>query len=105
MGVGHYCGFDNELFVSAHSEVEEVKAVLGGTSYSITEKGFALTRDGENLSTVLNEFIAQFGALCDELSKVVVSMGVTPNVPAITQIKQEATQAIKQRLNTILIED
>jgi hypothetical protein len=93
---------ENELFVTAFSEVEEIEGKIGTTEYIINADGFKIDRDGENLKEVHNDLIAEIGKLCDELAKVVVSIGVTPNVPAIKKIKEEVTGTIKNRLNTIL---
>ena len=91
-----------QLYVSKYSEVESINGLIENTSFLIDKDGFNIARDGENLQTVLNDWQAEFGKLCDELNKVVVSIGVTPNVPVITQIKNKVTVDIKDRLNTIL---
>lgn len=93
---------ENILFVSAFSEVEEIEGKIGKTEYTINGSGYKINRDGENLKEVLNDYIAEFGKLCDELAKVVVSIGVSPNVPVIQEIKTKATVEIKQRFNKIL---
>lgn len=93
---------DNTLFVSAISEVESIEGVIENTNFHIDQDGYDISRDGENLKTVLNDWQAQFGKLCDEVNKIMVSIGVTPNVAAITQIKTEVLNSIQQRLNTIL---
>ena len=65
-----------------------IKSISGmKTEFTFDASGFQFNRDGENLKEVLNTFQEGFGRLCDELSKVVVSIGVSPDVPAITQIK------------------
>ncbi|MDB0601070.1 hypothetical protein PL373_07910 [Tenacibaculum maritimum] len=93
---------DNTLFVSAVSEVESIEGVIESTEFHIDKNGYAIAREGENLKEVLNDWQEQFGKLCDEINKVVVSVGITPNVAAITQIKNSVTTELKQRLNTIL---
>lgn len=81
-------GQEDILLVMAASKVEEVKGIIGDLEFHITKKGYQITRSGENLGEVISDFI-------DEVSQVVVSIGVTPNVGALTKIKQ--------RLKTILI--
>ncbi|CAA0253611.1 hypothetical protein [Tenacibaculum maritimum] len=93
---------DNTLFVSAISEVESIEGVIENTEFHIDKNGYTIARDSENLKEVLNDWQAQFGKLCDEVNKIVVSVGVTPNVAAITQIKNTVTTELQQRLNTIL---
>lgn len=93
---------DNTLFVSAISEVESIEGVIENTNFHIDQDGYDLSRNGENLKEVLNDWQEQFGKLCDEVNKIVVSIGVTPNVAAIAQIKTQVLSDIQQRLNTIL---
>jgi len=96
-------GKDNHaLFVSAVSEVESIEGVLNDTKFCINENGYAIYRENENLKEVLNDFIEDVEKLCDELVKVVVSIGVSPDVPAIIKIKTDLETKIKKRLNTIL---
>ena len=67
----------------------------------IDKLGYRIDRADENLKQVLTEFQDEVGKICDELNRVVVSVGVTPNVPAITTIKTNIN-ALKTRLQTIL---
>jgi len=92
----------DNLSVIKVDEVERIELIIGDTNFKIDGSGYEINQGSENLKTVFNDYITQFGKLCDELNKVVVSIGVTPNVAMITQIKMETTQNIKQRLNTIL---
>lgn len=93
---------DNTLFVSAMSEVDSIAGTIATTEFNIDKEGFELKRNEENLKTVLNDQITEFGKLCDEVSKIVVMQGTSPNVAAITAIRLQVTTEIKQRLNTIL---
>lgn len=92
----------HRLYVEVVSEVESISGTIGTSEFVIDKNGYNINREGENLQTVLDDFIAEFGKLCDELSKVVVSIGVTPNVPVINEIKNTTTTTIKERLNKIL---
>lgn len=85
------------------SAFEEAVWYSGGSELTIKEEGFIIKQGDESLKEVLNDWQAQFGKLCDELNKVVVSIGVSPNVTSITQIKQEVLSKINGRLNNILI--
>ncbi len=93
----------HHLYVEVVSEVESITGTIGETEFTINEKGYNISREGENLQKVLSDFMTEFGKLCDELNNVVVSIGVTPNVPVITVIKKTVETTIKKRLNTILI--
>lgn len=95
---------DNTLYVIGLSEVESISGKIGWSEFDIDSSGFKISRQGENLKEVLNDQIAELGKLCDELSKVVVlpGFGTTVNIPAVTLVKTNITQAIKKRLNGIL---
>ncbi len=95
---------DNTLFVVGFSEVESIKGAIGTSEFEIDKEGYQLTSKGENLKTVLNDHISEIGKLCDEINKIIVlpGFGTTPNIPAITVIKTNITQTIKQRLNVVL---
>lgn len=93
---------DNKAVILAVSEVEKIYFKNNEADFTFDSTGFQFNRDGENLKEVLNSFQESFGKLCDELSKVVVSIGVTPDVPAIQQIKNEVINTNKNALNKIL---
>lgn len=93
---------DETATILAVSEVEKIYFKNNEADFTFDSTGFQFNRDGENLKKVLNDFQDGFGKLCDELAKVVVSIGVTPDVPAIQQIKNEIINTNKQALNKIL---
>jgi hypothetical protein len=93
---------DEGATILAVSEVEKIYFKNEKSDFTFDSSGFQFNRDGENLKEVLNQFQEGFGKLCDELAKVVVSIGVTPDVPAIQQIKNEIINTNKQALNKIL---
>lgn len=93
---------ENELFVLQTHELLKIKGVIGTTVFEIDKDGYQVNREGENLLNVMENFLGEFGKLCDELNKVQVSVGVTPNVVAITAIKQKVTNDIKELFKTIL---
>lgn len=84
------------------SEVDKIYFKKEKAEMTFDKDGFVFNRDGENLKEVLNDFQTAFGKLCDELSKVVVSIGVSPNVPVINEIKQSVINTNKNALNKIL---
>ncbi|MDN4028642.1 hypothetical protein [Chryseobacterium gambrini] len=93
---------NNKAVILSVSEVEKIYFRNDKSEFTFDGSGFQFNRDGENLKEVLNGFQDGFGKLCDELAKVVVSIGVTPDVPAIMQIKNDIVNANKQALNKIL---
>lgn len=90
-----------EGFMIDCEEFEEVLIVSGQSEFTINTEGFIVKKGDESLKEVMNDLIAQINALNLQLQKVVVSAGVTPDVPALQEIVQE-TNTIKQRLNTII---
>ncbi|GEN71575.1 hypothetical protein [Chryseobacterium lathyri] len=93
---------DGSATILAVSEVEKIYFRNEKSEFTFDSSGFQFNRDGENLKEVLNNFQEGFGKLCDELAKVVVSIGVSPDVLAIMQIKNDIVNANKQALNKIL---
>lgn len=93
---------NNKAVVLSVSEVEKIYFRNEKSEFTFGSSGFQFNRDGENLKEVLNGFQDGFGKLCDELAKVVVSIGITPDVPAIMQIKNDIVNTNKQALNKIL---
>ncbi|MDY3352297.1 hypothetical protein PG357_09930 [Riemerella anatipestifer] len=93
---------DNTAVVLAVNEVERLYYKQETTELEVDAEGFRINREGKNLKEVLNTYQDEFGKLCDEVSKIVVSIGVTPNVPAIQQIKQAVVNQNKNDLNKIL---
>jgi hypothetical protein len=96
---------------------EEMTIVSEKSLFTIKEEGFIVKQKDESLRVVLNDLIEKINdqnkemqKLNQELQKVVVSIGVTPNVPALQLIVQNLIQIvqengnIKQRLNSIIIE-
>jgi len=85
------------------TELDEFYIKTGSSELKIYSDGFIVKFGNENLRTVLNDFMGETVKLNKELQKVIVSAGVSPNVPILQAIEQ-ATEQIKQRLNTILKE-
>lgn len=93
---------DETAVIISVSEVDKIYFKKEKAEMTFDKDGFAFNRDGENLKEVLNDFQTAFGKLCDELAKVVVSIGVSPNVPVINEIKQSVINTNKNALNKIL---
>lgn len=69
-------------------ELEEYKLKFGTSEMSITPDGFTIERQGENLFKATSDLI-------DEICKIIVLYGTSPDVGALN--------AIKTRFNKILI--
>lgn len=94
---------DATILIDAE-EFEEGIFTSGDSQFTIKEDGFIIKQGNDSLKDVWNDFFTQFKKLSGELKKVVVSIGVTPNVPAITAIEQTVETQIKLHLNNILVE-
>lgn len=92
-----------DAFLIECDEIEEIVFTSGESEFIIKEEGFIVKQGGESLKEVFNDLFEQKNKLNKEVQKIVVSIGVSPNVPALVQIATETDQ-IKDRLNTILIE-
>ncbi len=92
----------HRLYVDKYSQVESVELNIENTEFVINKDGYSLNREGENLNAVIEDFFTEFGKLCDEINKVVVSVGTTVNVAAVEEIKNNVKTSIKQRLNKVL---
>lgn len=83
------------------SDVDTMEYVKGDTRLKVDAEGYTIERQEENLGQVTEDLLGEIGNLCDELSKVVVSVGVTPNVPVIEAIKNRVLNGIKGRFKKI----
>lgn len=79
----------NNSFLITADEVEEVNIKTGNSFLTIKENGFIVKQGTESLRTILNDFM-------NEVNKIIVVNGTSINVGAVN--------AIKQRLNSVLIE-
>lgn len=91
-----------DAFMIDCDQVEEMVITSGQSVCTIKEAGFIIKQSDESLRLVLNDLIAEINNLNDEVAKIVVAIGVTPNVPVLNGIKN-STIAVKERLNNILI--
>ena len=75
-------------FAIIHIEqIDKIAITKGTLQLKIDANGFAIMNNGENLKTLIGDFI-------DEVCKIIVVQGTTPNVPAL--------QAIKARMALLL---
>jgi len=77
-----------QLVVIKYSEVEEINIKIGDFSVEVNMAGVTVDSNGENLFKVLSDFIT-------EVSKIIVIQGTSPDVPALTQIKQRLNKILK----------
>src|SRR5690554_2391320 len=79
----------SDTFLIECEAFEEGIFVSGDSTFVIKEEGFIVKQGDENLRTIMDDQHKEFGKLCDEINKIVVSIGTTVNVAAVTLIKNE----------------
>lgn len=77
-----------EWFVVSFDEVESLRLKMGTVEVKIDEDGLTVKKGADTLQKVLSDIIA-------EINKVVVLMGTSPNVPALTAIDERLKQFLK----------
>lgn len=98
---GVFKGTDKAIVISV-SEVEKIEAVIDSTDFLIDKDGYQIIRDGNNLKDVLkNGFINQ-NKLNQEVQKILVSIGTSPNVPSLNTIKENTETEVINKILTIL---
>lgn len=75
-------------FVIRTEQVAKLKIRVGEASLIIEKSGFSIASQGENLLSVLTDLI-------DEVAKIIVVQGTSPNVPALTSIKERTAKILK----------
>ena len=81
-------------------EIEEHLLIVDKTVFKMDLNGFLMQRENSNLKSILLDLIKEVNLLNKELQKVVVSVGVTPNVPVLQQIEQR-TANINTNINEL----
>lgn len=76
------------LKVIAVEQLEKVSYTVGTVSCEVDKDGYKVERAGVNLKAVIDGVV-------DEISKIVVVQGTSPNVPALLQLKQQIAQVLK----------
>lgn len=75
-------------FLIDAQQIEEHLLIQDQTLFKMDLNGFLIRRENSDLKKILQDLIKEVNLLNKELQKVVVSVGVTPNVPALQQIHQ-----------------
>jgi len=90
-------GKTEEYFVAMYSEIDEVETSVEDTVVKVNADGFHFGKGNVSLRDVLDDLFGQVKAINSELQKVVVTIGVTPNVVALqginTQLENNRTKA------------
>ena len=90
----------NAYLVDA-KEVEEFEWQTAQCTYKINDEGFLIKKDDDSMKEIMNDLLTEINALNDEVQKIVVSIGTTPNVPQLQTISQNVDQ-INNRLTEVL---
>jgi len=86
--VADLTGEGRVLTIIDSEDVEELEFKQDSMNLKINKNGFVIENKGENLQTVLADFIT-------EVSKIIVIQGTSPNVPALTQISERLKKVLK----------
>ena len=90
-----------DAFLIESEAVEEMIFTSAASTMVIKEEGFIVQQGQESLKVVLNDLVTEINKLNKEVQKIVVSIGVSPNVAVLQQIAQ-ANTAINNRFNQIM---
>lgn len=77
-----------EMVVLSIDEVEKLELRQGTVKLLVDDAGFEIAKGSDSLQKVLSDIIA-------EINKIVVLMGTSPNVPALTAIDTRLKQFLK----------
>jgi hypothetical protein len=77
-----------EAAIIKYSEIDSVEIYRAKIKLSLDQEGITMEGDGENLKTVLSDFIG-------EVSKIIVVNGTSPNVSALGQINPRLNKILK----------
>lgn len=77
-----------DAILISFSEVDQLHYTTETTVFEIDKDGYRVESMGQDLKTVLNDYI-------DEVNKIVVINGTTINVAATTAIKERLNQILK----------
>lgn len=91
------------ILIDAES-FEEAVFYSGESEFVIKKEGFIVKANRESLKTIINDQNKELGKLCDEIMKIVVAIGTSPNNPVIMKIKQALSVTNDNRFNQILVE-
>lgn len=83
------------------SEVEKLEYKVGASFFKIDKNGFQIIRDNVNLKDVVKAGLENQNKVNEVLQKVVVSIGSSPDVPKLIEIKED-TESVIQNLFKIL---
>lgn len=95
--IGIFKGTEKAIILSV-SKVSRLDFKQQTTEFEIDADGYQIKRDGINLKNVLKQGLINQNKVNQELQKVMVSMGVTPDVPSLQSIKQNNEQVINDLL-------
>ena len=99
--IGIVDNLNTEAVILKCSEIEKIKIKTGQQTLELSKNGWYINSSSDNLYTVFSDYIRQFQKLTEEINKIKVDKGTSPDVIKITAIGEEVGK-INRRLNTIL---
>lgn len=92
---------DMALRVVGYTAIESIETMIDTFLIKQDTNGLHVENQGEDLKTILNEYISKVDDFMTECSKIVVIVGNTINIGAVAAIQADV-QAIKTRLNKVI---
>lgn len=99
--IGVFKGTEKAVILK-FSKVAELNYVQDSTKFKIDANGFEIEREGLNLQSILKQIAINQNKLNQELQKVVVAIGVTPDVASLNLIKQDNEQRINDLIKVLI---
>lgn len=99
--IGVFKGTEKAVILK-FSKVAELNYVQDSTKFKIDANGFEIEREGLNLQNILKQIAINQNKLNQELQKVVVAIGVTPDVAILNLIKQDNEQRINDLIKVLI---
>lgn len=91
------------VFLLDCESFQEDQTISGDTVMQVKESGFVFKKGDLSLRSQLIDLIDETNNINKELQKVVVAVGVTPNVPSLIQIHTKL-ESVKDKIKQIIIE-
>lgn len=99
--IGVFKGTEKAVILK-FSKVAELNYAQDTTKFKIDANGFEIEREGLNLQSILKQIAINQNRLNQELQKVVVAIGVTPDVASLKLIKQDNEQRINDLIKVLI---
>jgi hypothetical protein len=90
-----------KAIIISTSEVDKIEYKVGSSFLEIDKDGFKLFREEINLKNVIKEGLENQNKVNEVLQKVVVAIGISPDVPKLIEIKESTDSVIENLLKVL----